>query len=83
MPDHVPAKLASLALPLGNGVEWTYLQGGVKLGEVVVIQGPGQQGLACTVAAKEAGAGAIIVSGLRHGRAAARAREDSSAPPTP
>jgi threonine dehydrogenase-like Zn-dependent dehydrogenase len=39
VPDHVPAKLASLALPLGNGVEWTYLQGGVKLGEVVVIQG--------------------------------------------
>jgi len=64
VPDHVPAKLATLALPLGNGVEWAYRQGEVKLGETVVIQGPGQQGLACVVAAKEAGAGRIVVSGL-------------------
>ncbi len=64
VPEHVPAKLAALALPLGNGVEWTYLQGKVQLGEAVVIQGPGQQGLACTIAAREAGAGCIIVSGL-------------------
>lgn len=64
VPSHVPAKLASLALPLGNGVEWAYLQGGAKIGEAVVIQGPGQQGLACVVAAKEAGASNIIVTGL-------------------
>lgn len=64
VPDHVPAKLATLALPLGNGVEWAYLQGRISLGETVVIQGPGQQGLACVIAAKEAGAGCIIVTGL-------------------
>lgn len=64
VPDNVPAKLATLALPLGNGVEWAYLQGKVSLGEIVVIQGPGQQGLSCVIAAKEAGAGLIIVTGL-------------------
>jgi threonine dehydrogenase-like Zn-dependent dehydrogenase len=64
VPDHVSAKLATLALPMGNGVEWAYLQGQVKIGECVVVQGPGQQGLACVIAAKEAGAGLIIVTGL-------------------
>ena len=63
IPDHVSAKLATLALPLGNGVEWAVLQGAVKVGEAVVIQGPGQQGLACTVMAREAGAGLVIVTG--------------------
>jgi threonine dehydrogenase-like Zn-dependent dehydrogenase len=60
---HVPASLATLALPLGNGVEWAYLQGGTRIGETVLIQGPGQQGLACVVAAREAGAANVIVTG--------------------
>jgi len=64
VPAHVPATQATLALPLGNGIEWAYLQGRAQLGETVVIQGPGQQGLACVIAAKEAGAGKIIVTGL-------------------
>jgi threonine dehydrogenase-like Zn-dependent dehydrogenase len=64
LPAHVPARLATLALPLGNGIEWVIRQGGTRPGDTVVIQGPGQQGLACVVAAREAGASCIVMIGL-------------------
>lgn len=64
VPAHVLPQHATLALPLSNGIEWTYLQGKAGPGQCVVIQGPGQQGLACVVAAREAGAAQIIVIGL-------------------
>lgn len=64
VPTQMSAQLATLALPLGNGVEWTLLQGRATVGTSVVIQGPGQQGLACVAAAREAGATCIIVTGL-------------------
>ncbi len=64
VPASVPAALATLALPLGNGIEWAVLQGKASLGSAVVIQGPGQQGLACVVAAREAGATCVIVNWL-------------------
>lgn len=38
--------------------------GGIFPGDTVVIQGPGQQGLAGVIVAKEAGAGKIIVTGM-------------------
>lgn len=63
MPDHVPAVEAALTLPLANGFEWMCIQGGVGPGKTVVIQGPGQQGLACALAAKYAGAETVIVTG--------------------
>lgn len=72
VPAGVSPRHAALALPLANGIEWTYLQGGAGPGQTVVIQGPGQQGLACVVAAREAGAEQVIVSGL--GNATDRAR---------
>jgi threonine dehydrogenase-like Zn-dependent dehydrogenase len=64
VPTGLDPKYAALALPVANGIEWTYLQGRAGPGETVIIQGPGQQGLACVAAAKEAGAAKVIVTGL-------------------
>ena len=74
VPDDVPAELAALAIPLSNGLQWTQREARVAYGSTVVIQGPGQQGLACVVAAKLAGAARIVVSGLGRRRAPARGR---------
>lgn len=60
MADHVPAEEAALTLPLANGFEWMIIEGKAQPGKVVVIQGPGQQGLACALAAKAAGAEVIV-----------------------
>ena len=49
---------------LGNGVRWLRQIGGASIGQAVAIVGPGQQGLAGVVAAKEAGANPIMVVGL-------------------
>jgi threonine dehydrogenase-like Zn-dependent dehydrogenase len=61
----VPAVRATLALPLSNGYEWAYIEGKAGPGSTVVIIGPGQQGLGCVIAAKDAGAANVIVTGLR------------------
>jgi len=49
---------------LGNAVRWLRTIGNVSIGQTVTIVGPGQQGLAAVVVAKESGAEPIIVIGL-------------------
>lgn len=48
---------------LGNAVRWLRQVGGLSLGQSVAIVGPGQQGLAAVVVAREAGAGLVMVVG--------------------
>jgi threonine dehydrogenase-like Zn-dependent dehydrogenase len=74
--EHVPAVVAPLFIPISNGIRWTVQEGGVSIGSTVVVQGPGQHGLGCVVAAKYAGAACIIVTGLaRDARRFAVARQ--------
>lgn len=62
--EDVPAELAALAIPLSNGFEWAVREAGIAYGKTIVIVGPGQQGLACVVAAKVSGASRIVIAGL-------------------
>lgn len=50
---------------LSNAIRWLKI-GGVSIGHTVVIEGPGQQGLAGVIAAKEAGASCVIITGRSH-----------------
>ena len=63
VPDGVTPELAGLVTPMANGIEWSLFDGGVSYDSVVLIQGPGQQGLSQTVICKQAGAALIIVTG--------------------
>jgi threonine dehydrogenase-like Zn-dependent dehydrogenase len=63
-PD-LPPELAVLFIPLANGIRWVLAEGGLRLGQTVVVQGPGQHGLGCVVAARQGGAGTVIAVGTR------------------
>ncbi|HTM94408.1 MAG TPA: alcohol dehydrogenase catalytic domain-containing protein [Croceibacterium sp.] len=69
IPADMDARHATLAVPLGNGVQWAVLDGGAGLGKTVLVFGPGQQGLSCALAAKAAGAIKVIIAGMTRDRA--------------
>ena len=62
VPDTIPAEELTMFEPLANAVNWVQ-RADVQLGDVVVVQGPGHQGLACVMAAHAAGAAQVIVTG--------------------
>lgn len=63
--DDLPAEAAILVCAvIGNAIQWVQNLGELKIGQSIVIQGAGQQGLAAVIAARESGASPIIITGL-------------------
>lgn len=61
---NLPAELAVMFNPLAAGVDWAVSLPRLRMGDTVVVLGCGQRGLMAVIAAREAGAGDIIVTGL-------------------
>jgi len=61
LPDEAAVLVSAV---LGNAIRWLRIKGNVSIGDTVVIQGPGQQGLAGVIVARESGASNIIVTGM-------------------
>lgn len=62
--DSISPEIATLFNPIGAGFRWAVEVPHLQPGETLVVLGPGQRGLACVIAAKESGAGKVIVTGL-------------------
>ncbi len=70
MRKDTPASIAVMFNPLGAGFRWAVEIPDAGPGDIVLILGPGQRGLASVIAARAAGVDLIIVTGL--GRDAAK-----------
>ncbi|QSE92781.1 zinc-binding dehydrogenase [Rhodococcus pseudokoreensis] len=55
---------ATLWNPLAGGIQWAVMNAGTTIGSRVGILGTGQRGMACAAAAKAAGAGVVVTTGL-------------------
>jgi threonine dehydrogenase-like Zn-dependent dehydrogenase len=64
MDASLPAELAAMYNAMGAGVRWACHLGEVGIGDTVVVLGAGQRGIAAVVAARAAGAGTVIITGL-------------------
>ena len=64
VPTEVSALDATLWQPIAGGFEWAITQGGRRVGDRLLILGPGQRGLGAILAARHAGAGQVVTTGL-------------------
>lgn len=60
LPTGMDPLVASFALPLANGIQFLQIEGKVEPGQLVLVIGPGQQGLGALIAAREAGAEVVL-----------------------
>jgi alcohol dehydrogenase len=64
VPSSLDAVTATMFNPLGAGIRWAVTVPGTRAGDVVAVLGPGVRGLSASAAAKAAGAGFVMVTGL-------------------
>jgi alcohol dehydrogenase len=64
VPGGLDPVLATMFNPLGAGIQWAVNVPAIEPGAVVAVLGPGIRGLCATTAAKDAGAGFVLVTGF-------------------
>jgi alcohol dehydrogenase len=64
VPDGLDPVVATAFNPVGAGIRWAVTLPGTAAGATVAVLGPGIRGLAACAAAKEAGAGFVMVTGV-------------------
>jgi alcohol dehydrogenase len=64
IPDALDPVTATMFNPLGAGIRWAVTVPELQPGAVVTVLGPGVRGLSAAVAAKEAGAAFVMITGL-------------------
>ena len=64
VPAELPSHVATLAVPLANAHRWLARVAGIKVGDTVVIIGPGALGLCTTLMARLAGASFVGLIGI-------------------
>ena len=61
---NVPVEVAATYNAVAAGIRWAVHLGGVSAGDIVLVFGAGQRGIAAAMASKAAGARTVIITGL-------------------
>jgi len=64
VPEQLDPVVATMFNPVGAGIRWAVTVPDTTAGDVVAVLGPGIRGLSACAAAKEAGAGFVMVTGV-------------------